>query len=309
MKKNIFLILIIFTLSSCKNDLNNLLNKNKGIQISNKTINTKIDFTNLKNKFTQLPGVEYVIIKSPITFIKCTFEDTIKAYKVTKTNGIYCDFEQPIVFLQCKFKKPVIFNQATFRKSVIFAKCQFEDVAYFQGCTFIDKIADFKENNYDTNAFFNNSTFYGQANFFKSNFLKNANFDYINVYQLFTIASSQFEQKFSCTYSIFKERFVANYAVFKQNAQLSNNIFWGRAEMFKFISKKQIEINQNSFYNKFIISQSTIDGIFEMKQNKYIFQELICDNVNFLTTSQKKIDSNFVWQNINLNFFDKKDNK
>lgn len=309
MKKTFFLFLSFWAIVSCKNDINTLINNNKEIKFSKQTISSKIDFTTSKNIFTQLPGVEYVVVKSPITFIKCTFEDTIKAYSLTKENGVYCDFEQPIVFLNCKFKKPVIFNQSTFRKSVVFANCQFEDVAYFQGCTFIDKITDFKENNYDTNAFFNNSTFYGNANFFKSNFIKNANFDYINVGQIFSIASSQFEQKFSCSYSIFKDRFIASYCVFKENSHLTENIFWGRAEMFKFISKKHFDINQNIFYNKFIVSQSTIDGFFEMKYNKFIYQNFVSEKINFLNTSQKQIDSNYVWQNINSNFFDKKDNK
>lgn len=309
MKRSFVLIIAIFALLSCKNDINSLINNGKELKFSKQIISSKIDFTNSKNKYTQLPGVEYVVVKSPITFINCTFEDTVKAYFVSKENGIFCDFEQPVVFLKCKFKKPVVFNQATFRKSVIFANCMFEDVVFFQGCTFIDKIADFKENNYDTSAFFNNSTFYGYANFFKSNFIKNVNFDYINVSQVFTIASSQFEQKFSCSYSIFKDRFIASYSVFKQNAHLSDNLFFGRAEIFKFISKKQIEINQNIFYNKFIVSEATIDGNFEMKYNKFVFQPLVSEKINFLNTSQKQIDSNTVWQSINSNFFDKKDNK
>lgn len=315
MKINLLILFIFIALYGCNeaqiksldnissDNIINRINSNSEVVFVNRQIEGNLDFTKVNNIFTNTPALVIANVNSPLTFVECTFTDSIIGFLPDSNFAYLTSFNMPITFIKCKFEKDVNFRQTIFNSSVTFAQCEFNEEVHFEGSVFYGNLSDFKETTYNKLAKFTNASFYGSANFMNAQFNDIAEFNNCFFNRNATFSASNFVKSANFGNIEVRGYFKANYAIFSEKGYFDNCYFGYITDFVRITSKTNFIFTNNSFYHNTNFSEAFFDGNLNFSNNTFIknnnkFDEfatsdscnIIFDNNNTLLLNQLKVD-------------------
>jgi hypothetical protein len=266
-----FLIITVFSLIlSCSSSLKTvtiksedvlkLLDKEKDIYLSNKTITGDLDFTKVKKNYPVSKQLIIAEVSNSVTFVDCKFEGKIIGFSSDSTLGYSTNFEKNLSFVNCEFLDEVNFRQVTINGVANFSQSIFNSKVTFEGAVFYSAANYFVETIYRDEVKFTKSTFYGYTSFLKSVFEKiayfkkstfygEALFNACNFYGYTDFSSINTLSDFSINSSVFTDEVYFNYAVFQKDAEFNKIQTDTLAEFKEIIFKGNTKFNNSTFKN------------------------------------------------------------
>ena len=244
----------------------------EAVQFQNITITGDLDFTELCDKDSTLPGKEETVMEKVLgIFVDINIEEN---------QEVQCDIEVTIEFIDCTFQdrvvgwvndeKNAISYNAVFQDKVEFSNCNFKDEFLFKYSEFNGKTI-FSENNFKKTALFKYADFSQSVSFAKSIFSKEANFKYTKFPQNTKFAGSHFKNAANFKYTDFED-FVdfsevsfnseANfkYTKFPKGVSFENTTFSANAD-FKYAKfSNPVNLKGTKFDGGTAFKYTTIDG-------------------------------------------------
>lgn len=297
---SVFFILLFFSCNKnnfAKNTIDaisiiNQINKGENIELVDKTISGKLDFTTIKKKHRKSPFIFVTYVPVSITFVNCTFTDSISAYKEAEKFAYITEFQGSVTFLKCTFEKSVNFRQTNFIGDIDFSGSTYNEDLKFVGTYFLGQNNYFRDSKFNANAQFSNSNFVGDVIFMNSMFSNKAEFN--NCYFSKNVNFS------SCTYSkvanfeniYVNGYFKTNYNVYNDKVFFTNCKFNGRLEMVKINSKLNFNFS-NNICNDFVnMNAAFFDGIFTFEHNLFNYVKNDFEKIATSETCKTQITNN-----------------
>lgn len=268
------------------------INNGKQIVFVEKQISGKINFSKINNIYTFTPAIAVAEVNVPITFVGCTFTDSIVGFYPDSNFAYVTIFNKPVTFIKCTFEKAVNFRQNTFNQDVVFAQCNFVEESHFEGSVFNGNTNDFKEVTYGDYVKFTNASFYGNANFMNSEFSHRVDFNNCFFNRNVSFSASNFVLTADFTNLSVNGDFKANYANFSEKAYFDNCSFYNKSDFVKIITKGAFILKNSSFYNdaNFNKMQTGEKLIFS---NNYFFTTNSFDEFSVLDSCYLEIENNY----------------
>jgi len=238
-----------------------LIISGQDVFIKDQTFNNDIDFTQFeKNLISE--SVYQVRIVSSVTFLNCTFNGKVIAYKKNedKTSTL-TSFQSNLSFIGCVFNEEVSFRASSVLGRTDFTKASFSKTSSFEECTFFQN-AYFRGSTYHEELRFQNAVFIQKANFLNAEFDVTASFQHTIFH-----AEAQFSSTRFMGYTDFSSitshgNFYANYAEFADRA-FFNNSFFNRQTELNNIKFNYCEIKNCRFFGTTRFEKTTVqDHIF-----------------------------------------------
>ena len=284
-------------LASCEEGIIYDIENQVNIRIEHKKISDKIDFTEIKDKYTINPAIVSGEAKSGIFFANCSFDDTIIGFRQYEDYVIIASFDKPVSFYNCTFNKPVIFRQNRFLDDVSFIKCTFNDNVHFEGADFNGQNFDFRESIFHKGAFFTSATFSGNVNFMNAQFDsvakfnncefgKVADFQVVNFKQKSDFTGIEVSSKIKFKYSKFRDKFILSNIVAKDNVILQN-----------IVSDTVFDCQNNNISGALLMQGAKFKGklIFVNNNMQYFdFTDLVYNNAKLI------MENNTQWSKISI---------
>jgi len=249
------------------NTIMSLINSGQTVEFVDKQISGKLDFSTINNIFTNTPAIAIAEINSPITFVGCTFNDSVIAFSADTNYATITNFNKPVTFIKCTFEKSVNFRQNTFNQNVVFAQCEFLEDVHFEGAVFAGNNSDFKEVTYNKLVKFTNSSFYGKANFMNSQYNNISDFNNCFFNRSASFATSNFVKTANFGNTNFKGSFTANYSIFSEKAYFDNCTFEDYVDFVRVTSKVSFIFTNNIIFNSSNFNKSFFDGSLKFSDN------------------------------------------
>ncbi len=267
MKKLFYLLIPFLMLASCEEGIIYNIESQENIRIEHKNISDKIDFTELKDKYTINPAIVSGEAKAGIFFANCSFDDTILGFRQFEDYVIIVTFDKPVSFYNCTFNKPVFFRQNRFQDDVSFIKCTFNDVVHFEGVDFNGQNIDFRESVFHKGAFFTSASFSGDVNFMNAQFDsvakfnncefdKLADFQVVNFKEKSDFSGIKVSSKIKFKYSKFRDKFILSNIVAKDDVILQN-----------IVSDTVFECQNNNISGALLMQKAKFKGKFILVNN------------------------------------------
>ena len=275
-------------------DIIDALNNNQPIFLNNKNIVGVLDFTKLKNQYYQQKNIAKVIVNQPVSFINCTFNDSVKAYATnSKNNEFTCSFNINLCMEGCTFKKPVIFRRSAIHGNATFTGSKFEEEAFFEGIDFYGYTL-FNETNFSKPVMFNECKFNDYANFFKVFFKETASFQNCVFNDVFKPANGNFYgyTDFSgCKFFGFTD---FAYTTFYKQAIFANQIYMFPVKFTGVVFNFSVEFKDIIFMNNTNFSNISFN-------DKTLFSNILfaLDKPDF-SESSTPVKSAVIFENIRL---------
>jgi len=245
------------------NTLKALSTNKTSIYIEDKTFDDILDFTSFSNKILIGKALYNTSITYDITFVNCTFNKPVLAYKATNGNAHnITSFWGHINFIECRFKDIVSFRaskfmgQCNFTKSEFFGRTNFEESSFnlntfFNWSTF-DKDVRFQNSFFNQKANFMNTTFSENVSFQSSIFNSDAQFSSSKYYNYadFSLTQhrgstfynfSEFYGSLDISHSVFLNSFSMNYSGHKKTS-INNSRFMGKTNFTDIKVKKNLNL-------------------------------------------------------------------
>jgi hypothetical protein len=227
------------------------LNQGKNIHIKGAEIKGDIDFTKLKDRKSSGIQTGYTHITSSILFDSCTFLGKIIAQSIN--NNVYevCRFEKPVQFYKCHFKSEINLSNAIFFDDFLLSESIVEQHMQMKAARF------------------------GQTcSVYKTHFLGE-----------FEMQECQMKGSFQAMGLEVGGTFNMQQSDFQGDAQFSEAEIWGywdaslcffrKGAFFNYMNcHKALDFTSASFYHRFEILQSTIEGALKLN-NVWIQKALL----------------------------------
>ena len=203
------------------------ISEGKPLILKDKVIKGTLDFTKVEKNDRVLP-VSYNFVESSLTFVNCTFEDSVCAFFSGTENNmglIGIVFNKDVNFYGCKFLKGVNFTQSRFNGNFSFELSNVANKAAFDGAKF-SGAALFASANFQDDCSFVSCKCLDKTSFFKTLFKKSmivqgCTFSDM-IYFCNSIVNGYFE--FSDNKVLSKTDF--SYAKFSSKMRFANNMFY-----------------------------------------------------------------------------------
>lgn len=223
----------------------------KGEQIHYKdiTIAGDIDFTSIVDEQPESGGLFRSTINSPITFLNCTFEGKVTAFRVDENRNSHCvRFSQNLSFLNSQFKEDVNFREVFVVGICSFSSSVFYKEASFNSAYFLYKDTYFSNTLFKDKAKFQRVVFNGNAHFLKSEFNKSAIFQKVKFNSIAQFGAAKFMAyaDFSNTHA--QKGYIFNYARFASKAMFSNSVIFDRFDMNDCLFEDLLSGKNSNFY-------------------------------------------------------------
>ncbi len=298
--------MLFFSIASCKTEskpkvsdevqaekIIEKINKSQNIEYVAKKISGNLDFTKSTSRYSQSAQIGVIDINSALTFINCTFTDSIIGFSTEDKFAYLSNFNKTVTFINCTFEKPVLLRQNRFKDIVEFTNCHFDENTHFEGSTFSGDNTYFKENIFNKNARFTNTNYYGNVIFMNNGFASNAYFNNCFFNRNSNFSSSSFSSTVTFENSEFRGFWRLNYSVFSKKAYINNCKLDGKLDAVKIISKENFIFSENKCNDKIIFEQSTFRGRFEFANNNLFEEKNIFEDAKKSEDCQTIIKSNY----------------
>jgi hypothetical protein len=251
-------------------DILEMIAKGEQVYLDGKTITGTLDLTTLANPATETEKMKRAYINGAITFINCTFLETVTGFATSGDNYTTVSFERGISFINCTMNKELNLREALCYGPVNLKGSKITTLIA-EGAKFYSTFTgSYMEVFRDTrlqNAYFNNTViimngkFAGTTSFQGCHFNQDAQLNNITV-----TGYSDFTNLFSNT------GFFVNYGVFNGKFVLNNSNLNNRAEFIGSTFNDETTLNNCSFngtckLNKAVVNASfTINNSFFLKE-------------------------------------------
>lgn len=277
--------------------------QNKHVYYKDVTIKGDLDFTKAGNTYQESLNVTRVVIGSSITFINCTFEGAVTAFKALPSGKIkMVQFEKNLTFERSTFQDKVNLNEVLVDNAVNFTGSTFEQLVSFEGATYKHTKNNFNEVTFKEEVRGQRVVIRGESSWLNTKFMKTANFQNAIFY-----GDSQFGNTVFSGYADFSNvksygGWLFNYADFQNRVTFENASFQGRADFIQMQLKQATDFTNAIFYSQTRLNLTTIQGVINftnatffagkpivdglVKKEKTI---IILDNAKFLTNQVLKL--------------------
>lgn len=283
----LFLIVLASLVSGCKMDNTadkSTINADKIIEIIksgknetfvNKTITGNLDFTQITNNSNlESKGNFRTWIDASLTFINCTFKDSIIASRRRMFGkqmvNVFVTFNKNLSFVNCEFHREINFNETVFDGLTSFSACTFYKTAFFEGAFFRHK------NNYFTDAVFRNqarfqrTAFIGDVDFLRSVFDGIVRFQNATFHQSAQFGAAQFNAMALFDNMQVNGRFICNKAEFKKDAVFNNSAFYSELELSEAKFSENLKIKNIKAFSKILLHKAQVKGTIS-RENAVIY--------------------------------------
>lgn len=218
-------------------DIINDIKRGKTISYKNATIVGILDFTFMDDKIDKLPkrrrswwknngsNIVKELIKNKISFVNCTFEDSVFAYLHDEDSRytFVANFDSDVIFRNCTFKEKALFKYSHFSKTADFSYTKFNEESTFKWAKFKNQSS------------FSNTTFKDYSTFKYAEFSKKISF-----------AKAVFNESATFKYAKFKNGVSFNKTRFDQDLDMKYTKVYGDFD----ITDMHVEYRINSKYTK-----------------------------------------------------------
>ncbi|MCQ2250966.1 MAG: pentapeptide repeat-containing protein [Bacteroidales bacterium] len=270
-----------------------LIRQGKPVQISNKRVKGKLDFTNLAASDKKL-NFSNVYIPVEISFRNCVFEDSVVAFRDDRATRIQVStaFERNVSFLECDFQQALCMSQTDFRGRMDFDISKVQGEADFSGAHFRSGTS-FCMANFNSDTYFVSCNFEGRCNFMKVFFRDAAVFQYVRFQDAVMFADAHFyggvdfskvfalnvvdfaNSKFAGNVTLAYSQFLGDLRMiavkYSGNLNMLGNTFLGQLNMEKAQFGSSLLLADNSFFNAPSIGGAALPDScrVEQKNNKF----------------------------------------
>lgn len=244
------------------------IRQGKNVNVYNKTITGKLDFTELSLSGKKL-DVSAVYIPVEVCFRNCVFEDSVLTFSSNDElkKDLLTVFERNVIFQECEFRQALVMPQTCFRGRFDFDICKVEGESDFSGCSFRDGVS-FRQSNFGGDSYFVSCNFFGRSNFMKVLFKNSAVFQYVRFHDAAMFADSHFYG------GVDMSRLYAGAYIDFSNAKFSGNVLMAYSQYLC-----DLRLVSCSFSKRLSFCNNMVCGTIKMPKAKFGSELVFSDNI------------------------------
>lgn len=278
-----FAIFLVQLFNSCKrhdkgndnvvqaNRIIEQLREGKKIVYHDKTIEGKLDFSVINNA-PEATGLMRAYIDQPVSFIKCTFTDTVTTERKNGRVAYNSHFTKSVSFIDCNFNQAFNFQNAAVDGNLNFAQSIFYYGANFNGLDARGKVNYFTSTIFKGDLQLQQVRFLGNLSLFKAEIDGNLVSQNGTFHEGINLGKINLKQTAHFTLCNFNRKVYFNFSKIGKNLVLRDNSMMGELSAEQIDVGGEITIEDNRFYDRIQLKKTDAGTNYSLKNNHWFIK-------------------------------------